>query len=87
MPSPLNIRDLDPDVAPLVSRLKASGKKVENADDVRRAARAARRQLATESFEAGISWRRIAEYGRYGTPQAAQQDVTNNITPGRRSTD
>lgn len=87
MPSPPNIRDQDPDVAPLVIGLKASGKKVEHADEVQRAARATRRQLATESFKAGISWRRIAEFGRYGSPQAAQQDVTNNGAPGRRSTD
>lgn len=87
MPSPPNTRHQDPDVAPLVRKLEASGKKVERADEARNLARATRRQIAAEAFEAGISWRRIAEYGRYGTAQAAQQDVTHQTMLGRRSTD
>ncbi len=87
VPSPPNNRDLDPDVAPVVKRLKSAGEKVERVDEARQLARATRRQAAAEAFQAGISWRRIAEYGRFGTAQAAQQDVTNKTTLRRRSTD
>jgi hypothetical protein len=71
----------------VVRRLKTLGDKVERVDEARQLARASRRQAAAEAFEAGISWRRIAEYGRYGTAQAAQQDVTNKTALRRRSTD
>jgi hypothetical protein len=87
MPSPPNTRHEDPDVAPLVKRLEASGKKVARVDEERNVARATRRQIAAEAFEAGISWKRIAAYGGYGTAQAAQQDVTHKTMLGRRSTD
>ena len=87
VPSPPNNRDLDPDVAPVVKRLRSAGEKVERVDEARQVARASRRQVAAEAYEAGISWRRIAEYGHYGTAQAAQQDVTNKTTLRRRSTD
>ena len=36
---------------------------------------------------AGANREVILSAGAYGTPQAAQQDVTNKATPGRRSTD
>ena len=87
MPSPQNTRDQDPELAPVVRHLRELGRKVERADEVRRDARAARRQVAADAFRAGMSWRRIAEHGNYGTAQAAQQDVTNNSPLRRRSTD
>ncbi len=87
MPSPPNTRHQDPDVAPVVERLKSLGEEVELADELRQLARAARRQLAAEAFELGVSWRRIAEFGGYGTAQAAQQDVTNKSSMRRRSGD
>ncbi len=87
MPSPVNTRHLDPEVALLVQELKESGGRVEEADEARQIARIARRQVAEAAFASGISWRTIAELGRYGSAQAAQQDVTNNTSPGRRSGD
>ena len=87
MPSPRNTRDEDPDVASIVKRLSASGAKVERADEARQVARTSRRSAAAEAFASGISWRRIAELGHYGTAQAAQQDVTSNSTMNRRRGD
>jgi hypothetical protein len=87
VPSPPNTRDQDPEVAPIVKQLATSGEKVEEVEEIRQSARATRRQLAAQAFEVGISWRRIAEYGRYGSAQAAQQDVTSKVSLTRRSTD
>jgi hypothetical protein len=87
MPSPRNTRDEDPDVAAVVKRLTTSGVKVERANEARQDARAYRRSAAAEAFASGISWRRIAELGHYGTAQAAQQDVTSNPLLNRRRGD
>jgi hypothetical protein len=87
MPSPPNTRDQEPEVAPLVARLLDSGAEVEAVEATRQAARVTRREAAAAAFAAGISWRRIAELGRYGTAQAAQQDVTSKTSLNRRSTD
>jgi hypothetical protein len=87
MPRPPNIRDEDPEVAVLVQKLQESQANVARIEKERQIARALRRQAATEAFAAGISWRRIAEYAGYGSPQAAQQDVTSESTQNRRSGD
>jgi hypothetical protein len=87
VPSPPNLRHHDPDVASVVERLRAAGAEVLALDEARGAARAARRAVAASAFEAGISWRAIAELSGYGSAQAAQQDVTNVATPHRRSGD
>jgi hypothetical protein len=87
VPRPLNNRDEDPEVAFVVKHLKESRLQVARIEAERRAARAARRQAAVNAFEAGISWRRIAEYAGYGSAQAAQQDVSNESSLNRRSGD
>jgi hypothetical protein len=87
VPSPPNLRHHDPDVASLVARLGAVAADVAAADDARIAARATRRLIAASAFEAGISWRVIADLAGYGSAQAAQQDVNNAAAPHRRRGD
>jgi hypothetical protein len=87
MPRPLNTRDEDPEVALVVWKLKESQANVARIEEHRQAARSQRRQAAVEAFAAGISWRRIAEYGGYGSAQAAQQDVASESSSTRRTSD
>jgi hypothetical protein len=87
MPRPPNTRDEDPEVALVVKKLKKSRVDVVRIEKERQVARSERRQAAVEAFDAGISWRRIAEYAGYGSAQAAQQDVTSESSLTRRSSD
>lgn len=87
MPSPRNTRDEDPELASLVEELRASGLSVIQIEHDRKVVRTARREAAAKAFAAGVSWRKIADLGGYGSAQAAQQDVTTKSVLNRRSGD